>query len=141
LKGILLIIGVCLLSGCVLAPAIDSFTKIGVTRSDRQNLFPQEVKRFHDALYWRKYNEALAFVTNEAREDIYGEIRNRSRNERVIDSEITFVDFSEDAYEAETEIAIRYHETTYNLVQTRTEKQIWRFQVSDGWKLVSRKTI
>jgi len=139
--AILLVLSLCFLNGCILAPAIDSFTKIGVTRGDRQNLLAQDIKRFHDALYWKKYSEALSLVSAEARDEVYREIRERSQSERVIDSEVTFVDFSEDAYEAETEIAVRFHETRFNLVQTRTEKQNWRFSVSDGWKLVSRESI
>lgn len=129
-----------LLCGCFLAPAIDSFSKLGVTRSDRMNLLPQEIKRFHEALYWGRPDEAMSYLAPQTRSAVGKELVSQKRKERITDSSVESVDYSEDAYHANVEVVVKYLdlEQATNMVMERFEKQEWEFNLSDGWKLVNR---
>ena len=139
-----LIIALCLsmfmLSGCFLAPAIDSFNKLGVTKADRMQLLQVNVKRFNEALYWARPEEALTYVADTHRTDIAKSLKDLKRSEKIMESNVEEVNFTEDAYGADIEVQVRYLSITRptNVIQSRTEKQNWKFSVSDGWQLVSR---
>ena len=130
----------CFLSGCFLAPAIDSFNKLGVTKADRMQLLPVNVKRFNEALYWARPEEALSYVADAQRADIAKSLKDLKRSEKIMESNVEEVNFTEDAYGADIEVQVRYLSITRptNVIQIRTEKQNWKFSVSDGWQLVSR---
>ncbi len=130
------------LSGCFLAPAIDSFNKLGVTKADRMQLLPVHVKRFNEALYWGRPDEALTYVADTHRTDIAKSLKDLKRSEKIMESNVEEVNFTEDAYAADIEVQVRYLSITRptNVIQSRTERQNWQFSVSDGWQLVSRGT-
>lgn len=123
-------------SGCVLAPAIDSFRRAGVMEDDRRALLPKRVQRFYEALYWGKPTEALSFVTDEGREQVRRALKQR-KEERVVESELADVRFQNEAYEAHVEVVIRYYKVPYYVVEERREKQLWKFGLADGWKLAT----
>ena len=125
------------LSGCFLAPAIDSFNQLGVTESDRVKLLPQQIKRFQDALYWSSPQEALTYAAAENRTEISQQLRNKKAEERIVESKIENVDFKDNAYSANVEVSVRYFVVPYYIVSRRLEDQGWRFSLTDGWKLVS----
>ncbi len=122
-----------------MAPAIDSFKKLGVTRSDRVALLPVNLKRFHDSLYWGKPQEALELVLNESRAKVSEEIQGVAEDERIVDSRIRKVDFSEDASDAKVQVSVKYFKVPFYIVNERREMQEWTFSVSDGWMLKSRQ--
>jgi hypothetical protein len=136
MKKILFLAFALLVSGCVLAPAIDAFSNLGVTSRDRTNLLERDVKNFHSSLYWNRYEDAFAYLAEDNREKLINELRTKRDNERVVDNRLDFVSFSQDFYEAKVEMIIRYHHLSTNLVQERREAQLWRWQ-NNRWRLVS----
>lgn len=127
------------LSSCILAPAIDSFKQLGVTKSDRTALLPTTLKRFHDSLYWGKPQEAMELVVSDARPELSEELQAIAEDERVVDSKIRRVDFSEDASNAKVQVAIKFFKVPFYIVNERRELQEWTFSVSNGWKLRDRQ--
>lgn len=130
-------------SGCVLAPAIESWKQIGVTAGDRAALLPQHVKRFSDAVYWGRPDEAISFMTPDCRKAL-GELYNqRKRNERLTDTSVEGVNLNDDSREATVDILVRYLDLKAgtNVVNERRVQQEWVFSVSTGWQLKAEKTL
>ncbi len=138
-----LLLGVLTLSGCFLAPAIDSFKQAGFTANDRAALLPQHIKRFNDAVYWGRPDQAMAYMSDESRREL-GEIYNRrKRNERLTDTSVEAVDLNEDSRKATVDLMVRYLDLKAgtNVVNERHVKQEWEFAGSDGWQLKSEKAV
>lgn len=131
----------CVLPGCFLAPAIDSFNKLGVTESDRMALLPQQVKKFQEAVYWGSSAQILAFTTDESRAAIAAQLRNRSEEERVVESKITDMQFRDDASAAQVHVRVKFFRVPYYVINDRIERQEWSFSVSGGWRIVSREIL
>ncbi|MBN8549079.1 MAG: hypothetical protein J0M12_07185 [Deltaproteobacteria bacterium] len=129
------------LSGCFLAPAIDSFNKLGVTESDRQALLEDRFRKFSDALYWGAPGEAITFVTPESRGDLEPEFRRIRKQEKIVDSRIESVGFSDNSFTATIEVLQKYYRVPYYVVNERTESQEWKFHINGGWLLVSTKEV
>lgn len=125
-------------SGCFLAPAIDSFNKLGVTSSDRQALLAERIKLFSDALYWGEPSEAMLFVAPAHRVTLEPEFRRIKKQEKIVENKIESVEFSEDARKAKVEMTVRSYKVPFYVVNDRTEIQNWEFNLSDGWLLASR---
>lgn len=131
----------CSASGCFLAPAIDSFNKLGVTASDRQALLEDRFRKFSDALYWGEPGEAITFVTPESRADLEPVFRRIRKQEKIVDTKIESVGFSDNAFTAKIEVTQKYYRVPYYVVNERTESQEWEFHVNGGWLMVSRSEI
>lgn len=131
------------LSGCMLAPAIESFKKIGVTAGDRAALLPQHVKRFNDAVYWGRPDQAISFMTPECRKELAKVYNQRKRNERLTESAVEGVEINDESREATVDVLVRYLDLKAgtNVVNERRVKQEWVFSVSTGWQLKSEKTV
>lgn len=136
---VLLILLPVVFSGCFLAPAIDSFKRLGVTRDDRMRLLAPQVKKFEESMSWDDSSSALAMVDEKQRVALSGEFRRQLKSERVVDHKIVNLEFSDDAYTATAEVVVRAFKVPYYVVRERTELQKWRFNVSDGWKLTGRE--
>ncbi len=131
------------LSGCMLAPAIESFKKIGVTSNDRAALLPQHVKKFNDAVYWGRPDQAIGFMTPDCRKELGALYNQRKRNERLTDSSVESVNLNDDSREATVDILVRFLDLKAgtNVVNERRVQQDWVFSVSTGWQLKSEKTL
>lgn len=127
-----------LLQGCFLAPAIDSFNKLGVTQGDREALLPQHMRRFQDALYWGDPQKALIYVQPAARPKISTQLRTRDDEERIVESRVDQVNFENDSYKASVEVTVKYYKVPFYVVTKRRESQEWDFDVTNGWQLVAR---
>lgn len=130
-----------LLSSCVLAPLFDSVHKAGMTESDRMALLPTAVKRFHEGLMWGDPALSLSFVESEGFDKIKTELRNSARKEKVVESSVIGVDFRESAFYADVEVGVKRYEVPYYIVRERREKQVWHFNLTDGWKLQTREAL
>ncbi len=135
--AMLLVVGC---AGCVvLAPVIDGVRQTGVTESDRQRLLTEEVKKYYDALYWGNPSVATTFASDRGREEIAQYMKNRDRNERLVESKVESVNFTNDSYAAEVEITERFYKVPYYMVNSRLQHQEWEFSLLSGWKIVSQK--
>lgn len=138
--AMLLLVSACFVQqGCFLAPAIDSFNKLGVTESDRKALLGERIHRFRDALYWGEPGEAIAFVLPQSRQMLEPAFRRIRKEEKIVDSRLESVEFLENGYKADVEMIVKYYRVPYYVVNERTEKQVWEFNMSDGWLLSERK--
>ncbi len=125
-------------TSCFLAPAMDSFSKIGVTEGDRQRLLAERLRNFKDALYWSEPGEALTFVVPENRVAMEPVFRRIRKEEKIVDSRTESVAFSDSGYKADVEVTFKYYRVPYYVVTERTEAQTWQFSIADGWLLASR---
>jgi hypothetical protein len=122
-------------SGCILAPAIDSISKVGIRAADRENLFQKEFQKFHEARYWSDPLTATAFCVEAERVNCGNNFRKSAKNERVIESNIDSVEFVDESYTAIVEVRVKAYEIPYYVVKERIEKQRWTFTLTNGWKL------
>jgi hypothetical protein len=125
-------------SGCLLAPAIESFNKLGVTEADRQALLAERFKKFSDALYWGEPGEAIAFVAPKSREALEPDFRSIRKSEKIVDSHVESVGFSDNAYKAKVDVMVKSYKIPFYVVNERNETQDWEFTIKSGWLLVSR---
>ncbi|MCB0318579.1 MAG: hypothetical protein KDD56_07465 [Bdellovibrionales bacterium] len=123
------------LSACPAVPLIQSFKDIGATESDRQTLLANEVKEFNISRYWGS-SDALTRVTPDAQDLVRSEILRAKRSkERIVESNVEFMNFEEDAYKATVDLAVRYFSVPSYIVHERYERQHWVFSISEGWKM------
>lgn len=121
-------------SGCILVPFIDSFKESGVTRADRERLLQQTVSDFQRERFWGNGGGALSFAEGTSREELREIIRDSRRSEKIVESEIEFIDFDKDAYKAQVDVIVKYYVVPQYVVQERIENQQWRFSFTDGWR-------
>lgn len=127
------------LQGCILAPIVEGVRQSGVTKGDRMALLPEEVKKFNDSLSWRDSDLTLKYVTDTGRREILEQLKKQSENEHIVESRTGFSEFSDDAYDATLQVAVKYYLVPYYIVKERREEQRWKFSLTEGWKLDSRK--
>ncbi|MBX7143721.1 MAG: hypothetical protein K1X79_04660 [Oligoflexia bacterium] len=127
------------LTGCFLAPAIDSFNKLGVTAGDREKLLAERIRVFNDAVSFGQPGDAEAFFVPEQRAGLEKEFRKQRKQEKVVDSRIESVGFSNESRTALVEVTVRYYKVPYYVVNERLEIQEWKFIGTSGWFLSSRK--
>ena len=129
------------LQGCFLAPAIDSFKKLGVTAPDREKLLAERIRSFNDAMSSGAAGEAEHLVLPENRLALERELRRLRKSEKVVDTRIESVGFFEDSYKAKVEVTVRSYKVPFYVVNERLEEQDWHFTVSTGWLLAARRVI
>lgn len=125
------------LQGCIFAPAIDSFKKLGLTETDRQKLLGKSIKEFQDALYWGKPDEAMMYVKDEKKGALNELIFEIGKGERVTESSIERTEFDEGSYHSKVRVLVRSFKVPYYIVNQRIDAQEWEFSVSGGWLLTA----
>lgn len=125
-------------SGCIFVPAIDSFKKLGISRSDRINLLGGRIREYFEAMSWQDGARATALVVPELRTTLGTKIAKLARDEKLVDHSVESTDFDEGAEEATVVVLVRSYKIPYYTVNDRRERQIWKFNISDGWLLAER---
>lgn len=141
IRLVLLLAVVLALNGCFLAPAIDSFNKLGVTPVDRRNLLAAKIQSFNDALFFGAPGEAEEFAAPDKRAELERAIRRQRKEEKLVDMRVDSVGFESDAYRAIVDVTVRFYKVPFYVVNERTERQVWDFTVSSGWQLSQREEV
>lgn len=129
-------------SGCVaLAPVMQTYSQIGVSEGDRMRLLDTSLSEFSNAVYWGNANKALTFASDQAKEDLKNHIRQASKQEKVVETEVEFVDYDDDVYAAEVDVLVKYYKVPQYVVKERRERQFWQFSVASGWEYHGRKDV
>ena len=129
-------------SGCALVGAlIDSYSRAGFTQGDREAYLAEAVRNFNEALYWNNQSKALSYVLDDVRATVVAELRRKKNEERVVETKIEEVTFSDNSYTADVELTIRSYRVPYYVVADHQQKQRWKFSTSSGWKLESLESI
>ncbi|MCB0336139.1 MAG: hypothetical protein KDD62_07525, partial [Bdellovibrionales bacterium] len=125
----------------VLVPIISSFKEMGVTKEDRARILENDVKQFNYAIAEGRSMAALKYVQDEYQSEFKDQLRGVSRDEKIVDASVSFVDLSEDGYHADVEMLVRFFNKSRMIVNERLEKQRWYFSMSDGWRLGDREIL
>ena len=125
------------LSGCVLVPFIQAFKEVGATEGDRMSLLNQEVKKFNAAVVWGNSTEAASFVAPESQLKIASQFKDTTEEERIVDSKVNNVVWSDNARGAVVEVKTKFYRVPVYVVNTRVEEQRWAWN-EGSWKLVDR---
>lgn len=133
-----LLLASCAMSGCIFVPAIDAYNQMGLSKVDREKLLPKEVKKFQEALYWSQSQEALQYVREDRRAEVGPDLFKSLENTRVVESKTGSIEYDADSYKATVTVLVRFYKVPFYIVTDRTEKQVWEFTLSDGWKYVSK---
>lgn len=125
------------LSGCVLVPFIQAFKEVGATEGDRMTLLNQEVKKFNAAVVWGNHTEATAYIAPESQLKLASQFKDATEEERIVDSKVSNVVWSDSAREAMVEVKTKFFRVPVYVVNTRVEQQRWAWTGGE-WKLVDR---
>lgn len=129
-------------SGCVvLAPLIQSYKETGISEGDRKQLLSQSVKEFNEALFWGRVDTALALADASVHDQLRKEVRKKRKSERLVESNIEYVDFKDGARKADVDVLVRFFKVPVYIVKERIERQRWIFALGSGWKLSGREVI
>lgn len=134
-SAILLVFAATSMQGCILVPFVDAFKQAGVAEGDRQRLLAPDMKRFGDNLSAGTIPGALEYATSESRRTLARQFERIGSDEKIVDSKVLDVEFTNDSYNASARVAVRYFEVPYYVVKTRKEQQEWVFSISSGWKI------
>lgn len=132
---------VSMLSGCVLAPFIEAAHNMGVTPGDRRALLEPEMKKFNDARFWGSPTQALAHVDPDRQRELVPYLRPANGQEKVVESKLQDVKFSDDATEATASVTTRYYAVPFFVVKDRVEVQEWAWHRPGGWLLHSMRVV
>lgn len=126
------------LGGCILVPLVDGVKQVGVTKSDRMALLSERVQRFNHALYWGRSDDALAFAVPERRAELSQALRAAAKNqERIVETKVDYIDFSEDATAATVDVTVRAFRVPVYVVSDTARRQRWVFSFADGWRITA----
>lgn len=133
-----LFMSVCGSSGCIVLPALEGYSKLGLSKSDREKLLPKALKDFHGALYWSDPMSASAFVKEEGRGETLEKLRKSVDGVRVVESKIESIIYDDDSEKADVRVNIRAYKVPYYVVEDHKYIEKWEFTLSDGWQYVSQ---
>lgn len=140
-------------SGCILTPFISSMHDMGVTKSARANLLKKDVRDFHLALQIADPVRAARYISRDEPEEdeetanratvrrILDDMRRSKREEKIVDSDVDFIDLSEDGYSADVEVVVQYFQVPHYIVKRRAERERWEFTTRTGWQVVEREVL
>ena len=124
------------LSGCLLVPIVDGVKQIGVTKSDRMALLPEQVARFNNAMYWGRSQDALTFALPESRAELTKAMKESSKyQERIVETKVDHIEFDDEGTNATVEVTVRAFRVPIYVVNDSAKQQRWVFSLTDGWKL------
>ena len=130
-KLITLILGGLSFAGC---SSLANFDQLTATQSKKEQLLQERLDRFSKAVYWGAVDEAGLYCEPEARSRFIHTLRDRHRDERMVDIEVSDLQFEDDSSEAKVEFQMRYFANTNYLVRKRREQQTWRYdRFNGGW--------
>lgn len=132
-----IILNIVCLQGCVIAPVIDAYSQIGLSRGDRERLLTKQVKAFNEKLYWGKPAEAMQYVKDAERGKAAGELKAITEGVRIVESQIDGIEYDESSYKAAVTVLVKSYKVPYFVVTDRKERQHWEFSFSNGWEFVS----
>lgn len=133
LSYILLIIGALLISSCGIIRSLDD---IVTTSSGREGKLATTTRVFNELLFWNKVDDASAFVAPEFRRTFAREFAQKVGKEKIVDQNVIGVEFYDNTNKADVEVVVRYFEIPSYVVNTRHEKQVWKyFRLGGGWNL------
>ena len=124
-------------SGCILVPFIQAFKDVGATEGDRMTLLNDEVKSFNSAIVWGNHTEAASFIAPESKLTITAQFKDTTEEERIVDSKVSNVVWSDSARGALVEVKTKFYRIPVYVVNTRVEEQRWAW-TGGSWKLVER---
>jgi hypothetical protein len=121
------------LGGC--GHRFSSIEQLVATQTQKENLLSLRVERFNRNVYWGGLNDAAEFVAGEARQPFFQEAQRRKKEEKIVDLEVTSIEFVNDGNTAEVVVQTRYFpKKGAQYVTARQERQVWQFyRMSDGW--------
>lgn len=127
-------------TGCILAPAIDSFKRAGMTQSDRMRLLGERIKEFNESLKWGDPQLPLQYIDESSLNEVRPIIERMVEQEKVVEMKVVSSAFSDDGYEATVRLKVKSFKIPYYIVNERMDEQQWRFGMSSGWQLLSIKS-
>ena len=133
LVGALFAVG---LSGCLLVPLVDGVKKIGVTKSDRMALLPEQVENFNQAMYWGRSDQALTYAVPESRTELVKSMREAAKyQERIVETKVDHIEFNDDGFEATVDVTVKAFRVPVYVVNDSSKQQRWVFSLTEGWQL------
>ncbi len=129
----------CTCSGCVLVPFVNAFKQSGIAEGDRKELLAAEVKGFAEARTMDNVTVLQSYMADQNSYELAKSLRRSTEEEKVIESKIDDLRWSDDAYKASVFMKVRYYQIPYYIVKKRIEEQAWEFSLSRGWKLAGCK--
>lgn len=134
---IVLLLGAAL-SGCLFAvPLIEGFQDTGVTEGGRASQLKEDLRFFHHAIEDGNKATAVAYASDEFRDEFKTFLRKFSRSEKIVSAKVDFIDMADDAYSATVEVYVKYFTQKYYIVQERLIEEKWEFSLGEGWRLQS----
>lgn len=124
-------------SGCIMAPVVGSIQESGLTESGLQTALNDAVKEFNNALFWQNYAKARTFASEEDAVNLNSTLAAKKEQGRVVESKVEGVNYIDDSYKAEVDVAVRVQNFSTMIVANQVDKQVWKFSIYDGWKLES----
>ena len=137
MRNLLLAIALCLCTGCVVAPVIDAYNQLGLSKVDREKLLPKQVNAFQDHIHWGTPNESLQYVRVDKREKVGEQLEKGYEGVRVVESKVQSIQYNDASDVADVTLKVKYFKVPFYVVTDRVEKQHWEFSLSDGWQYIS----
>ena len=127
------------LSGCLLAPTIESVKKAGFTEGDREAIFATDLQSMIDDMRWGKANLVIDRVQADVQPTLAPKIRAFLRKKKIVDLTIDNVVWQDDAYSATVDLVVKSYDPAVSIIDESPMHMEWIFSLVDGWKLVDMK--
>lgn len=123
------------LSSCIVAPFIDSYNQLGLSKVDREKLIQKPVKSFFEKLYWGSPLQASELVVYEKRAGVLPKLTAIVKNVRVFEHAIDSVTFDEESRKATVVTNVKQFQIPFYVVETKPITTTWSFTTSSGWMI------
>ena len=127
-------------SGCIVAPFIDSYNQLGLSKTDREKLINKSVKSFFEKLYWGSPLQAAELVKAEKRPEVHTKLVAIVKNVRVFEHAVETVTFDDDSRKATVLTNVKQFQVPFYVVETKPITTIWSFTTTNGWMVEDVQT-
>ncbi len=131
----ILVLGLVILSGCILAPVMKGVQDAGITKNDRAVKLGENLREFKEALYWGQTLRLNSYLLEEGKESFTTAYKGVGRTERLTETKVEETEISEDGYSAKVRMMVRYYRIPHYTVVERVDTHDWKYE--DGWKIAS----
>ena len=114
------------LQGCVLVPFFTAYNEAGLTPETRKGKFPKQVRLFNNNLGMSGSAGLIAqFIAPESRRSIIPRLCHPDK--KIVDAKVTYVEFNEEATEADVDLTFKGYQVPYYVVKETVEHTKWKY--------------
>lgn len=111
--------------GCILVPFFNAYNEAGLTPETRKGKFPKQLRLFTNNLAMSSSINLAKFIHPQNRREVMAKLNQPDR--KIVDVQVNYVDFNEDATEANVDLTIKGYKVPFYVVKETVQHSKWKY--------------